>query len=147
MSEEQQPAAPTFTYLLAGDLFLRALGLIYLIAFVSFGSQIKGLIGSDGILPVPELLNGVRQYYGSSAYHLLPTVLWIKSSNAALNVTWISGAALSLLMVVNVFRRAACAGCFILYLSLVTTGQVFMGYQWDALLLEAGFLAIFLGWS
>ena len=35
----------------------------------------------------------------------------------------------------------------ILYLSLVTAGQVFMGYQWDALLLEAGFLAIFLGSS
>ena len=31
-----------------------------------------------------------------------------------------------------------------LYLSIVTGGQIFMGYQWDYLLLEAGFLAIFL---
>ena len=30
------------------------------------------------------------------------------------------------------------------YLSIVTAGQIFMGYQWDFLLLEAGFLAIFL---
>src|SRR6202022_4746518 len=34
---------------------------------------------------------------------------------------------------------------FLLYLSLVTAGQVFMNYQWDALLLEAGFLAVFFG--
>ncbi len=147
MTEEPQPATPRPNCVLAGDLFLRALGLVYLIAFVSFGVQIKGLIGSDGILPLPELLNGVRNYYGASAYHLLPTVLWISSSNGALTSIWILGSACSILLIVNVFRRAACAACFLLYLSLVTTGQVFMGYQWDALLLEAGFLAIFLGWS
>jgi hypothetical protein len=33
---------------------------------------------------------------------------------------------------------------FALYLSLATAGQDFMNFQWDALLLEAGFLAIFL---
>ena len=33
---------------------------------------------------------------------------------------------------------------FVLYLSLVSAGQTFMSYQWDLLLLEAGFLAIFL---
>jgi hypothetical protein len=36
-------------------------------------------------------------------------------------------------------------GLFVLYLSLDTAGQMFMNYQWDALLLEAGFLAAFLG--
>jgi hypothetical protein len=29
------------------------------------------------------------------------------------------------------------------YLSLVTVGQEFLSYQWDILLLETGFLAIF----
>jgi hypothetical protein len=33
----------------------------------------------------------------------------------------------------------------VLYLSLVTIGQPFTSFQWDALLLEAGFLAVFAG--
>ena len=32
-----------------------------------------------------------------------------------------------------------------MYLSLSSAGQDFLSFQWDALLLEAGFLAIFLG--
>ncbi|MBZ5569991.1 MAG: lipase maturation factor family protein [Acidobacteriia bacterium] len=60
---------------------------------------------------------------------------------------WIAGAALAILLTLGIARRAACAGAFLLYLSIVTTGRVFMSYQWDALLLEAGFLAISLGWS
>jgi hypothetical protein len=34
-------------------------------------------------------------------------------------------------------------GLWLLYLSLATVGQVFLGYQWDNLLLEVGLLAIF----
>ena len=40
--------------------------------------------------------------------------------------------------------RPALVGTFVLYLSCVYAGQVFMNFQWDQLLLEAGFLAIFL---
>ena len=39
-------------YDLVSFLFLRLFGLIYLSAFVSFGVQAQGLIGSHGILPV-----------------------------------------------------------------------------------------------
>ena len=38
------------SYALATELFLRALGVIYLIAFVSFGVQAAGLIGSHGFI-------------------------------------------------------------------------------------------------
>ena len=36
---------------------------------------------------------------------------------------------------------------FLLYLSLFHAGQLFMNFQWDYLLLEAGFLAILLAFS
>jgi len=42
------------TYMLAGWLFLRLLGLIYFVAFVSLATQIKGLVGSKGILPATD---------------------------------------------------------------------------------------------
>ncbi len=135
------------TYALATELFQRALGVIYLIAFVSFGMQASGLIGSDGIYPVGETIVAVRRYYGGAASLALPSVFFLNSSNWFVAAVWMAGAALGVLLALGIVRRAACVGAVILYLSIVTAGRTFMSFQWDALLLEAGFLAIFLGWS
>ncbi|MEP7198786.1 MAG: hypothetical protein ABI874_03105, partial [Chloroflexota bacterium] len=71
---EKGPAPSTAW--LARWLFLRALGLIYLIAFASFGSQITGLIGARGILPVGDYLQWVAEHFGARGYWLVPTVFW-----------------------------------------------------------------------
>jgi predicted DCC family thiol-disulfide oxidoreductase YuxK len=131
----------------ASWLFLRLLGLIYFIAFLSLGVQSKGLIGSHGILPVGDFLHAVREYYGAARFWNVPTVLWFSSSDAALRAVWVGGACLSALLFLGIEWRALRFALFALYLSLDVAGQVFMTYQWDALLLEAGFLAIFLGSS
>ncbi|HVO80849.1 MAG TPA: lipase maturation factor family protein [Terriglobales bacterium] len=133
------------TYRLTSWLFLRFLGAIYLMAFVSFGVQAAGLVGSHGILPAGEFLSAVRDSLGTSAYWNVPTVLWLSGSDAFLRGVWIAGVCLSLLQLLGVNLRLVRGGLFVLYLSLSTAGQVFMSYQWDALLLEAGFLALFLG--
>src|SRR6187455_2570764 len=44
------------TYFMTRDLFLRVLGLIFLIAFTSLWTQVDGLIGSGGVLPVSDFL-------------------------------------------------------------------------------------------
>ncbi len=129
---------------LARWLFLRALGLIYLIAFVSFGMQASGLIGSQGVLPVSEFLPYVRQYYHAAAYWMVPTFLWINAGDIFLKTLWIAGAGFALLLLAGVNQRFPRLVLYLLYLSLVAGGQIFMGFQWDALLLETGFLAIFL---
>lgn len=133
------------TYELTTWLFLRLLGAIYLVAFVSFGVQAAGLIGSHGILPAADFLHAVRDSLGSAAYWNLPTLLWLNSTDTMLRSLWMGGVALSLLLLFGVNARVVRVGLFALYLSLDTAGQVFMTYQWDALLLEAGFLAVFLG--
>ena len=135
------------TYGTSSWLFLRLLGAIYLVAFVSFGVQAPGLIGSRGILPVAEFLPAARQYLGAAAYWSLPTVLWFNSGNAFIKADWIVGAGFSLALLLGLSWRAIRIALFLLYLSLVTASQVFLSFQWDALLLEAGFLAIFLGSS
>jgi len=132
------------SFQLATAIFLRALGVIYAIAFASFGVQAAGLIGSRGISPIAELLEPVRRYYGAAAYWDLPTLLWFDSSDAAIKVVWIAGLCLSFLLVLGPQWRMIRVALFVLYLSLVSAGQQFMGFQWDALLLEAGFLAILL---
>ena len=48
------------TYAVTRWVFMRALGLIYLIAFVSFWVQVRGLIGSQGILPAQQYLHPLR---------------------------------------------------------------------------------------
>ena len=133
------------TYHVTAWLFLRLLGAIYLAAFASFGVQASGLIGSHGILPVREFLGAVHESLGAAAYWNAPTLLWLNGSDASLRMVWIVGVGLALLLLLGVEARAVRVALFALYLSLDTAGQIFMSYQWDALLLEAGFLAVFLG--
>lgn len=129
---------------LTGALFLRLLGLIYLSAFASFGVQARGLIGREGVLPLGPYLDALRDQLGGAAWYLAPSVFWLNHSDTAILAVCIAGALLAVLLVFNVLTRAVLPCLFFLYLSLAVAGQTFMSYQWDALLLEAGFLAIFL---
>src|ERR1700720_1808851 len=85
--------------------FLQALGLIYAIAFTSFGVQASGLIGSHGILPYADYLNGMRQELGRAAYWDLPALFWLNSSDAALQIFWIAGALAGLATIFVPWRR------------------------------------------
>ena len=125
-------------------LFLRAIGLIYLAAFVSFGVQAMGLIGSHGILPLPEFIDAIRSKFGAERYWLFPMVFWLSWGDSAIQAACWAGAALSLLLVFNVLPRLSLLLLYVLYLSLFYAGQDFMTFQWDLLLLEAGFLALLL---
>ena len=124
-------------------LFLRALGCIYLIAFLSLWVQIHGLIGSNGILPADQFLMAVRQQIGTSSYYVVPTLFWLNPSDTCLHLLCAGGIVLSLVLIAGFFPAFSLAGLWVFYLSLVSIGQVFLSFQWDVLLLEAGFLAIF----
>ena len=125
-------------------IFLRGLGLVYFAAFASLAAQILGLVGSPGVLPLESFLRAVREHVGVTAYGIVPTLFWLNTSDTALVVGTAAGMALALLVVLGIAVRPALIGLFALYLSYVYAGQVFMMFQWDLLLLEAGFLAIFL---
>lgn len=128
-------------------VFWRVLGAIYCVAFVSLAVQIRELIGSNGILPLNLFLPGVSDALGADRYWNFPTVFWLNSSDLALRSVCWAGALLSLLVVAGIWQRTALIFCYVIYLSLVTAGREFLSFQWDALLLESGFLAIFLGYS
>lgn len=130
---------------LAEQLFLRLLGLIYLAAFASFWPQVIGLIGSHGIVPAGQLIEAVRSAAGSGAFWEMPSLFWFFTSDSALVWFCAIGCIAAVLMICGVFWRLAAIACFVFYLSLVVIGQPFTGFQWDALLLECGFLALFTG--
>jgi predicted DCC family thiol-disulfide oxidoreductase YuxK len=128
-------------------LFLRAMGLIYLIAFISFGVQALGLIGSHGILPLSDFVDAARGALGLERYWQLPMVFWLSQSDFMIQAVCWAGVALSLLLIFNVLPRLSSFLLYVLYLSLFYAGQIFMGFQWDILLLESGFLALLLSLS
>jgi hypothetical protein len=125
-------------------VFLRGLGLVYLAAFVSLAVQIRGLVGSAGVLPLEAYLGALLDHFGGRAYFVAPTLFWLNPSDTALVAGAWAGVVLALLVVAGVIVRPALIGLFVLYLTFTHAGQDFMAFQWDALLLEAGFLAIFL---
>jgi len=132
-------------YDLTAWLFLKGLALVYFAAFLSLAGQIDGLAGSGGILPFRDLLQRVLAEEGRVAWVDLPTLFWFDSSDVALQGAAIAGAVLSILLLLGWGRRRPILILlFVLYLSLYQAGQVFMNFQWDYLLLESGFLAIFL---
>ncbi len=131
------------TYFAARRLFLRGLGIVYLVAFISLWVQVDGLIGANGISPVREYLPAAQQQIGDLAHFYLPTLCWFNASDAFLHFLCAAGTIFSVVLIVGFVPIASLIVLFVCYLSLAVAGQTFFNFQWDILLLEAGFFAIF----
>jgi hypothetical protein len=139
-----ESAKASSEYGLTAALFLRLLALIYLAAFISTGSQIIALAGDQGILPVAEAIAALRAEKGWLGFFDFPTLFWFDASNDALFAVALAGCAFSVALFLNFLPRVSLILLFVFYLSLFHAGQLFMNFQWDYMLLESGFLAIFL---
>lgn len=132
-------------YWFAREVLQRGTAAIYLIAFIAAARQFRALIGEHGMLPVPRFIArrpfwtapGLFQFHYSDRF--FAAVCWI---GAALSAAVLGGA----LNAVPLW--AAMLAWFViwlLYLSIVNVGQTWYSFGWESLLLEAGFLMIFLG--
>ena len=129
-------------YARANQLGLRALGLVYFIAFASFAVQADGLVGAHGILPFADWLGAIRPQVKAAGYHSVPTLLWLWPSDAALHICLWAGMLCAALLMAGFVPLLCAILLWALYLSVSIAGQVFWSFQWDILLLEAGLLAI-----
>ncbi|MFB7371421.1 lipase maturation factor family protein [Streptomyces sp. NPDC056222] len=132
-------------YWLSRIVFQRGLAGLYLVAFLSAALQFRALIGERGMLPVPEYLRRVEPRQAPSLFH------WHYSDRLFAAVSW-SGAAVALALVAGAGDAVPLAVSMLLwavlwalYLSIVNVGQTWYSFGWESLLLEAGFLAVFLG--
>lgn len=132
-------------YWLARWVFQRVLALVYLVAFLSAFSQFPALAGERGLLPAPPYLRLVGVRGAPSVFHLHYSDRFARALAAL-------GALLSAAVLAGAVDRmplpaamAVWAVLWVLYLSFVNAGQLFFGFVWETLLLEAGFLAVFLG--
>mmetsp|Transcript_35785 Transcript_35785/g.113037 ORF Transcript_35785/g.113037 Transcript_35785/m.113037 type:complete len:465 (-) Transcript_35785:1825-3219(-) len=140
-------------------VFVAGFSLVLFSAFASLQCQWDGLYGHHGVLPVDAYLERIGPRVGSSSLmqkmRTLPSLLWLHDllgMDADVMGEWIclAGMALSacsfLLAVISRGGGWAplLAGCWLCYLSLLQVGQTFLSFQWDILLLETGFVAMFL---
>ena len=132
-------------YWLTRLVLQRGLALVYLIAFVAVIHQFKPLLGESGLLPVPRFVKLVSFAESTSIF------FWFPYNRAFDLFGWI-GIALALFALSgyseklgNLASAGTWSALWVIYLSYVNVGQTFYGFGWETLLLEAGFLAIFLG--
>lgn len=131
-------------YLIASKLFTQLLGAIYFAAFGAFLFQIRGLIGSAGILPVEKFLDGLRRRAGKRAYYYVPTLFWLNASEKALMGVTALGTLLSVLLLFNICPLLMLICLYILYLSILSAGQDFLSFGWELFLMEITVNAILL---
>lgn len=132
------------TYFLTRWIFLRFLGLVTLVAFGSLWIQISGLVGRQGISPAAGYLFIVQAQTGIERFWNYPTLAWLSADDWFLNFLCAVGAFSSLLLILRIAPALMLLVIWICYLSLTVAGQIFLNYQWDVLLIETVFLAIFL---
>lgn len=133
------PPSPPWT--IGRALFLRGMGAVYLVAFVSLAVQVSGLFGPRGLMPFPMIAeflaaNHVSQLEFPSLFRVIPGL-----AERPEMMAWI-GALFGAALMVGLVPPVAAIGAWALYLSFVSIGVPFLTFQWDALLLESGLLAI-----
>ena len=131
---------------LAGWAALAAVvaSLIYTVAFAVACNQLVPLVGHHGLLPADSFLEQVKLELGSEAVMRLPTLFWFGVSDGALYGVALAGLGLALLVLSGFANAIILFLLWAFYLSIVQVGQLFWGYGWESLLLETGFLAVFL---
>ena len=136
-------------YWLVRFLFQRGLALLYLVAFLVAANQFRPLAGEDGLLPLSE-------YAERAAFRERPSLFYFLPDDRAVGLAAWSGVGLALLaLFAGPYWLPApyalpasmllWAAMWALYQSFVNAGRVFYGYGWESMLLETGFLAVFLG--
>ncbi|MFF3618360.1 lipase maturation factor family protein [Streptomyces sp. NPDC002467] len=132
-------------YWLARMVFQRALAGVYVFAFVGAALQFRALIGAHGMLPVPRYVRYVP-------FRRAPSLFQLRYSDRLFACCAWAGAALAAALAFGAgdevplpVAMGMWAVLWLLYLSIVNVGQTWYSFGWESLLLEVGFLAVFLG--
>lgn len=132
---------------LARLLLQRGVALVYVLAFASVLHEWRPLLGEAGLTPVHRFVARVPWQRAPSIFH------WRCSDRLATGLAWF-GLALSLALLLGLADVAPTVVVvpvwlvlYGLYLSYVNVGQVWYGFGWESLLLEAGVLVALLGGS
>ncbi|MFB8090498.1 lipase maturation factor family protein [Streptomyces sp. NPDC055992] len=132
-------------YWLGRLVFQKALAVIYLTAFLTAALQFRALIGERGMLPAGGVLR-------RTDWRTAPGLFRLHFSDRFFAVVAWAGCAVSVALIAGADNHVPLGAAmalwalpWLLYLSIVQVGGVWYGFGWESLLLETGFLAVFLG--
>ncbi|MCX0247446.1 lipase maturation factor family protein [Streptomyces drozdowiczii] len=132
-------------YWLGRLVFQKALAVVYLTAFLTAALQFRALIGERGMLPATGELR-------RTSWRSAPGLFRLHYSDRFFAAVAWTGCAVSVALIAGADNQvplgaamALWAVPWLLYLSIVQVGGVWYGFGWESLLLETGFLAVFLG--
>jgi len=141
------------TFRFSSMLFLRLLGLVFLVAFVSFWGQAEGLVGDHGIWPLKSYFDAIKSAPNLTThldrFFAAPSLLWFSPNSSGLSTILGAGVICSLLLMAGLLPAWALLGCVLTYQSLRAGVPIFLNFQWDILLVETGFVALLIapwGW-
>lgn len=127
-------------------LILRLLGLVYLMAFLTWVNQGPALVGHHGLLPAHSELSAIAQALGGRLHGFaeVPSLFWLSDADAVMFGAGWMGVALSLAVLAGYANALMLLGLLALQVSLLPVGQIFYGFGWEIQLCETGFLCVFL---
>jgi lipase maturation factor len=132
-------------YYLTRLCFQRGLAFIYLIGFLNILNQWPALLGSKGLLPAAKVIK-------NNTFFRNPSLFYINSSDRMCFGLATLGLILSLFAILGwsedfglLVSMLTWLILWAIYLSFVNVGQIWYSFGWESMLLEVGFLAIFLG--
>jgi hypothetical protein len=130
---------------IARFLWARLLAFVFFIAFLSLLLQAPALMGSEGLLPVKNMLLEAARLLPETwkRFWMFPTLCWFSPSDNFLILQCVLGLLASAAAFLGLAPGFLMALCWALYLSLTQAGQEFFRWPFDSLLLECGLLAAF----
>jgi TPR repeat protein len=132
------------TYLWPRWLVLRAVGLLYVIAFAGVCREANAIIGPRGLTPLAGFFAETHQNYPHVLEALLraPSLFWLNASPAMIGLLAWTGLLAAIALVFNFWPRVTLAICWVCFLSFVATWRGFTATQVDQLILETALLCI-----
>lgn len=137
------------TYRASSWLFVRLLGVISLIAILSFWVQAEGLIGGEGLLPFAPRFEAMSSPEALEQTPWIAEILrglapiWQNPTDTGMHLTFGLAAFGAILLIVGRLPWLGIIITYASYLALYQAGGLFLSFQWDILLLETLFLSLF----
>lgn len=131
-------------YALVAAIVVRGAALCNLMAFASYGSQIDGLNGANGILPAGTDDPTIAHLPLRAKLWASPSLWWLHPTDGTLHGLCVVGAVAAFTALLGVSPAAGLLVCWACYLSLASVAGDFMNLQWDTLLIEATFATVWL---
>jgi len=131
-------------YWLTRFVFLRLLGLVFFIAFLTTANHVVPLLGENGLLPADNYLDFLESRFESKseAFFNLPSIFWIYISDNFLQIIAWMGVGLSLIVLLGYANIPIMFLLWFLYMSFVHIGQRWYAFGWEIQLLETGLLGL-----